>query len=138
MHLKNLSEISIDKNLSFTLTQKKPSIEFHLKSNWTPILINKIILTSHLGKKPFEWSQIIDMLTLQIDSKFKDVEYSQTIPLIMFVSLYQTQPVFELKLVIPEHNIYQKNKSKDCELKLTLKFTKKVDFKLDFSYESFS
>jgi hypothetical protein len=139
-HLKTLIEISEQNSInyfSFSLTDKNPTKTFLIPFELSPITINKIILQSHLGEKPDNWSQIIANSFLKIHSMNKVTNHSleNTISLLQFLSVYHAQPVLELKLVLPFYEFYSRNKSFECELKVTL-LSKDEGIIFTFYYEA--
>ena len=121
MHLKQL--ISINREFSFVLTDKESVTTFQFDAGSTPLTIKKIILKSHIGKKPDEWGKVIagSFLIIKLRNLVNSSTYEQPISLLQFMSLYQSQPVLELKLLIPDYSAYLANKSNSCEITLELK-----------------
>ncbi len=139
-HLKTLIEIhqqNVSKNYSFKLSKSHPSKTFLFKANSSPITIRKIILTSHLGKQPDEWGKVIANSYIKIISKNKTngTTLEKIISLLQFLSLYQVQPVLELKLTLPDYDFYSQNNSLDSSLQLTLTSRNK-DAQFEFFYEA--
>lgn len=139
-HLKTLIEINLQnviKNYSFRLTDKDSNKVFLFKANFSPITIKKIILTSHLGKQPDDWGGVIANSFIKIVSTNKKSGYKleKTISLLQFLSLYQVQPVLELRLILPDYDFYSQNKSLDSELEFTL-ICKNENIQLDFFYDA--
>lgn len=139
-HLKTLIEINLQnsvKNYSFTLTDKSVTKTFFFKAGNLPITIKKIILTSHLGKKPDEWGEVVANSFVKISSKNKKSgqKLEKTISLLQFINLYQVQPVLELKLFLPDYDFYSQNKSSDSELEFTL-ICKNENIRFDFFYDA--
>ncbi|MEY2792495.1 MAG: hypothetical protein RJA76_487 [Bacteroidota bacterium] len=141
-HLKTLIDINVQNsinNFSFTLTDKEATKKFFLKAGTLPITIKKIILTSHLGKKPDEWGGVIANSCVKIISKNLGCgnKLEKTISLLQFINLYQVQPVLELKLFLPDYEFYSQNNSSDSELEFTLMFENK-NIQFDFFYDAHS
>lgn len=139
-HLKTLIEIhqqNVIKNYSFKLSKSNPSKTFLFKANSSPITIRKIILTSHLGKQPDDWGKVIANSFIKIISKNKasGTTLEKIISLLQFLSLYQVQPVLELRLTLPDYDFYSQNNSLDSSLQLTLT-SENNDAQFEFFYEA--
>jgi hypothetical protein len=138
-HLKNIIEININnnvKNYHFTLTDKAPLQTIILNENFLPITIKKIILSSHIGKEPNLWGQIIANSSIQITIKNTENGYSveNSISLLQFFSVYQIQPVLELNLILPDYEYYSKNKLSKNEINFNL-VSEHNNIKFDVYYE---
>lgn len=136
MHLQNLINISKE-DYKFSLSDKHPNKKFKFKVPYLPITLKKILLKSHLGKPMAEWTQIftntsIKITALNLKNQFK---HERIISLLQFISLYQAQPVLELKLMIPEFSFYSVNKDNDCELNIELQLSD-TNVEFDFFYEA--
>lgn len=139
-HLKTLIEINeqnIIKNYNFTLTDKDPTKIFSFKAASLPITIKKIILTSHIGKSPDIWGEIIANSFLKITATIQggELEHVKQVSLMQFLSVYHVQPVLELKLILPVYDFYIQSRSTDSELNLTL-ISKCKNIKFDFFYDA--
>ena len=136
MHLQNLMNINKE-DYNFSLTDINPNKNFKLKNPFSPITLKKIVLKSHIGKPITEWTQIFTNTTLiitVINSSNKN-KHERILSLLQFISLYQFQPILELKLMIPEYSFYSVNKDNDCDLSIELKLSdNNVEF--EFFYDA--
>lgn len=75
-------------------------------------------------KQPDEWAAVIANSFIKILSTNRKSgnTIEKTISLLQFLSVYQVQPVLELKLVLPDYDFYSHNKSSDSDLEFTLNF----------------
>lgn len=136
MHLKNL--ININKpDYFFLLTDEKPLLKYNLKAPYLPITIKKIVLKSHLGKPIPEWTQVLANSFLKITSLNVSThsKHERIISLLQFISVYQSQPVMELKYTVPEYLYYIDNKSNDCTIEFELQYKDK-EIEFNFFYEA--
>lgn len=91
----------------FILSKDNPSKVFNLKYSCTTLKINKIILTSHIGKKMEDWLEVVrntSLRFLSIQSNTKQ-ESSFVFTLISQLSANHSVPVFDVTIEVPQENI---------------------------------